>query len=485
MSVHWSFSEGFGDYLLKAEAVQLDKLVTTLEQTYSKEGSWQALHDNPDAWFGILRQGLEEQHLPPNLQHPPLPDDFAPPEHHPPPPEWDHADEHHHPPPHLSGRHFGPPPDHHERGDNSRKMLSKFLGSRLQLLNADKQKIAGLATELDHSVLRPIQQGNNIVGWLALHSSDLINDHLAQLFVEQQIRNNYRIAGLTLCLAILGALLLTRKLLMPIQRLTLGAKALVAGAYNTQINVSSNDELGQLADNFNLLARTLLRNEQLRKHWIADISHELRTPLAILQGEIEAVQDGIRELSQDTLQSLHAEVINLTQLVDDLYELSLSDLGANHYSQTAVDLSECLDDVVQSFASRFKASGLELRFSHASETAILIQADARRLRQLLVNILENSRRYSTAGGFCDISVSRSDTLITIIIQDTPPGVPDASLAKLFERLYRVDKSRNRELGGAGLGLAICKAIVSAHHGDIHAFHSSYGGLGIKITLPLQ
>ncbi|MCX7087214.1 MAG: hypothetical protein NTV00_04070 [Methylococcales bacterium] len=101
MSVHWSFSEGFGDYLLKAEAVQLDKLVTTLEQTYSKEGSWQALHDNPDAWFGILRQGLEEQHLPPNLQHPPLPDDFAPPEHHPPPPEWDHADEHHHPPPHL------------------------------------------------------------------------------------------------------------------------------------------------------------------------------------------------------------------------------------------------------------------------------------------------------------------------------------------------------------------------------------------------
>lgn len=486
-SVHWSFSRGFGEYLLKAEATQLDKLVTLLEQTYAKDGSWQNLQNNREAWFGLLHQGLEEKHLFPDALNGSPADDFPPPhlEHHqhPPPMFGDHPDGH--PPPHFGGPHFGPPPEEIEHDAHPPKMLSKFLGSRLQLLDAEKHPVVGLAKTLDDSVLRPIQQGKQIVGWLALQPSDLINNHLAQLFVTQQIRNNYRIAGLVLCLAVLGSLLVTRKLLIPIKRITAGAKALVTGDYGTQIKSSSTDELGQLASDFNLLARTLQSNEQARKHWIADISHELRTPLAILRGEIEAVQDGVREISQDNIQSLHNEVISLTQLVDDLYELSLSDLGSSHYQLTLVDLGDCLEDVVQSLLPRFQESGLDLRLINPSSKAILVQADNRRLRQLFLNVLENSRRYSNAGGFCEISVHCTNTHVIVNFEDTPPGVPEWSLEKLFDRLYRVDKSRNRELGGSGLGLAICQTIVNAHRGDIQAFHSAYGGLGIKITLPLK
>lgn len=475
-SVQWSFSQGFGDYLLKAEATQLDKLVTLLEQTYAKDGSWQRLQDNREAWFDLLRQGLEEKHLSPDaLNHPPA-DDFSPPP---------HPEHHRHPPPHFGGPHFGSPPEEDEPNGQPPKMLSRFLGSRLQLLDVDKRLVVGLAKTPDGSALRPIQQDKQVVGWLALQPSDLINDHLAQLFIKQQIRNNYRIAGLALCLAVLGSLLVTRKLLIPIKRITAGAKALVKGDYDTQIKVSSTDELGQLASDFNLLARTLQRNEQNRKHWIADISHELRTPLAILRGELEAVQDGIREISQDNIQSLYSEVISLTQLVDDLYQLSLSDLGSSHYQLVLVDLGDCLEDVVQSLLPRFQESGLDLRLINLNNKAILVQADSRRLRQLFLNVLENSRRYSNAGGFCEINVRCTDTHVIINFEDTPPGVPDWSLEKLFDRLYRVDKSRNRELGGSGLGLAICQAIVNAHHGAIQAFHSTYGGLGIKITLPLK
>lgn len=479
LSVHWSFSQGFGAYLLQAEATQLDKLVKLLEEAYVKEGNWQFLEHNRHRWLDFLRRALEPQHLAAHTE----PDGFHPPEQGPPPHE--HA---HFPPPPRSedGRDFGPPagPPHRPHHYAPPKMLSKLLGERIQLLDAAKNKIIGLGEiSLTRSLLRPIKQGSTIVGWLALRPSDLINDHLALLFVQQQIRNNYLIAALALLLAILGALTVTSRLLTPIQRIAKGAQALVKGAYNTQIAVPSNDELGQLAQDFNLLAQTLQANEQARRYWIADISHELRTPLAILRGEIEALQDGVRELSPDSMHSLHSEVLNLTRLVDDLYELSLSDLGSQHYELSLLDLPACLQAVLQLFYAPFQANGLELRY-RGTEQSLTVMGDARRLRQLFVNLLENSRRYSQAGGFCEVSVSSSGQTVMVLLQDTAPAVPDWALAKLFDRLYRVDKSRSRDLGGAGLGLAISQAVVHAHHGTIDAFHSPYGGLSIKISLPL-
>lgn len=493
VSVQWSFKQGFNQYLLQAEANQLDKLVKNLQIAYVKNGGWQFLQDNPPVWINFLRQGLNEQHLPPKfLNQQPFgqpsnpanraPEDFDPPPHRPPPPfEFDFEKPDGPPPPHLHG--FGPPPRFNPPGPNEPHLLARFLGSRIQLLDADKLHVVGFPKKQHTEILRPIEQNNKIIGWLSIQSSDLITDHLAQLFVTQQIRNNYLIAALTIGLAVLSSLLLTRKLLVPIERLTAGANALVKGKYETQIKISSRDELGQLADNFNLLARTLKSNEQARRRWIADISHELRTPLAILRGEIEAVQDGIRELSPENIKSLYAEVMSLNRLVDDLYELSLSDLGDSHYQKEALDVINILQEVINNQQPRFQTRQLAIHSNFNSDSCLIVQGDARRLHQLFSNLCENSRRYTAPGGYCEIAVKTTDTQVIINFQDTPPGVPDESLDKLFDRLYRVDTSRNRELGGAGLGLAICKAIVSAHHGTIEAFHSAYGGLNIRVTLP--
>ena len=293
------------------------------------------------------------------------------------------------------------------------------------------------------------------------------------------------IALLTLLISALASLLLARRLLRPIRRIAAAAKDLGAGRYATRIQADRNDELGRLAGDFNHLAAALERNEQARRRWVADISHELRTPLAILRGEIEALLDGVRQPSPDRLQSLHGEVLGLGKLVDDLYELALSDLGALDYQRETLDLAEIIDETVESFGSRFAAKGLQL--INRVQGPLPLTGDHRRLQQLFTNLLENSRRYTDPGGRLEITLDadagEADGCYHLLLQDTAPGVPDQALPQLFERLYRVDKSRSRDLGGAGLGLAICRNIVAAHGGHIEAADSTLGGLALRIRLP--
>lgn len=483
-SVHWSFKQGFNQYLLQAEANQLDKLITLLQSAYQKNGNWQFLQNNRHTWIEFLRQGLDEQQIPPRFLQAQGSESF--PDRPPHPPHNGGYADFNRPPPPLESDRFGnhPPPHvHHHPKHNEPHVLAKFLGSRLQLLDLDKNVIVGFKPEHKNEFLRPILSDHKPVGWLSLQSSDLITDHLAQLFVTQQIRHTFLIGLATLCFAALAAFILARRLLVPIKRISLGANNLVNGDYETQVKVSSQDELGQLADNFNLLARTLLSNEQNRRRWIADISHELRTPLAVLRGEIEAVLDGIRDFSPENVKSLYTEVISLNRLVDDLYELSLSDLGNSHYHQEHVDLTGILQEVISNQQPRFQANHLQLFGDFNYEQSVEIKGDARRLHQLFSNLCENSRRYTSPGGYLEISLQSSINFVTVVFQDTKPGVPETALDKLFDRLYRVDPSRNRELGGAGLGLAICQAIVKAHQGSITAFHAIHGGLGIRIEFP--
>ena len=475
LSVHWSFTHGFNQYLLQAEANQLDKLSGLLQNEYQKQGNWQTLQANRFVWFDFLRQGLEAQQLPPHAHFPP---DDGPQHHRGPPPD-------HEPPHHPDDHGSGPPPWErhgpplHEGPD----MLAKFLGSRIQLLDAEQHFIAGISKKHRSEYLRPLIVDAQTVGWLSLQSSDLITDHFAQLFIEQQIQHNYFIAAAAIGFALVCSALLARRLISPIKRITAGANLLVSGDYQTQIAVTSQDELGQLAQDFNLLARTLESNKQARRRWIADISHELRTPLAVLRGEIEAVQDGIRDFSPESLKSLHTEVMSLSRLVDDLYELSLSDVGTLHYHKSPCNIVLVLQDVLSNQQPRFQAQQLQLKSEFDPALQLLVLGDSRRLHQLFTNICENTRRYTQPGGFCQVSIDYTPSHIAIRLDDTPPAVPDSALPFLFERLYRVDSSRNRDLGGAGLGLAICHSIVEAHQGTITALHSPFGGLSIVIQLP--
>lgn len=227
---------------------------------------------------------------------------------------------------------------------------------------------------------------------------------------------------------------------------------------------------------------TLAAAERSRRDWVADTSHELRTPLAVLQAEIEALQDGVHEVNEKTLGVLHNEVRHLSKLVGDLNELAQADSGGLSYRFARVDLGAIVLSVTDAFRERLTSLGLELEIAIAGDC--LLDADADRLRQLWMNLLENSLRYTNAPGLIRLELKQEDTAISCSIADSAPGVPEGMHQRLFERFFRADPSRTRGRGGSGLGLALAQKIVEAHGGAIVARPSSLGGLEVLMRFPL-
>ena len=232
------------------------------------------------------------------------------------------------------------------------------------------------------------------------------------------------------------------------------------------------------------MARTLEQYEKLRQQWISDISHELRTPLSILRGEIEALLDGIREASSQRLESLHAEVIHMSRIVSNLHDLSLAESAALHIRREPVDLVQAVRACLQKFQAMFAERGIEIADVLGDAKTITIKGDKDWLTQVFSNLLENTLRYTDFPGCLTVRLLCTPGNVRLEFADTKPAVPTEALERLFDRLYRVDPSRSRALGGSGLGLSICNTIIEAHGGTITARHAEAGGLQIEITLPL-
>jgi len=247
--------------------------------------------------------------------------------------------------------------------------------------------------------------------------------------------------------------------------------------------VGRRDELGQLVDDFNAMAATLEQAETARRSFLADVSHELRTPLAILRGELEALQDGVRSLTPEALKSLQAEVGALAALVDDLHELADADVGRAQYERRDVDIAGLLRATLYAFRERFAARALDVDTSGVPAERVVVVGDARRLTQLFNNLFENTLRYTDEGGRIEVGLQTPNDDVELDVRDSAPGVAEHLLPRLFERLFRVEASRNRALGGRGLGLALCRSIVEMHGGDIRASASALGGLRIVVRLP--
>ena len=304
-----------------------------------------------------------------------------------------------------------------------------------------------------------------------------------QFLSQQKLALALSAAGMVL-VVILISLPLARRVIKPIRAMAQATQDISSGKYATRIHFDSSDELGQLARDFNNMALTLEKHEKDRRQWVADISHELRTPIAVLRGEIEALLDGVRDLTPERVRSLHSETLRLNRLVEDLYQLSLSDIGALTYRKEDIDLIEALRDSVGVHQADFERKGIELALDLPGRTTVGVFADRERVDQLFANLLENSLRYTDAGGKLAVNLSIAEQQAILEFQDSTPGVPEKELDKLFERLYRVEGSRSRTSGGAGLGLAICKNIVEAHEGTISAHQSPLGGLLIRLTFPV-
>ena len=241
------------------------------------------------------------------------------------------------------------------------------------------------------------------------------------------------------------------------------------------------DELGELIRSMNRLAHSLAESSTARERWLADISHELRTPVAVLQGELEALVDGVRAADPARLASLHQEVLHLRRLLDDLHDLAMADAGALRYRFARLDLKALLEDALQAMSGRLADHAHELSLQ-ADAGPMMIEGDATRLRQLIDNLLDNSIKYTDRGGRIEVSLAKTAQGLQLTLADSAPGVAGQHHEQLFERLFRVESSRNRELGGAGLGLALCRRIAEAHGGSISATGSALGGLLITVNL---
>jgi two-component system sensor histidine kinase BaeS len=286
-------------------------------------------------------------------------------------------------------------------------------------------------------------------------------------------------------LTALIAFLFSRHLLRPVQRLARGTRELAHRNFTVRIEATTRDELGQLAEHFNAMARTLDDFETMRAQWLTDISHELRTPLTVLRGEMEALLDGVRDPTPHNLESLHGEILGMTRLVEDLHLLSTGDAHRLCFNHQSLAPAGILKKTVACYQARLDAChiGLDLVLDDIGD--IRLQGDADRLVQVFTNIFEHVCKYVQAPGMLKVTGRIHARDLTICFQDSGPGVPDESLPRLFERFYRVEGSRNRASGGSGLGLSICRQIIEHHHGTIWADSSPMGGLLIGIRLPLD
>lgn len=469
MASRLTFNHGFLGYLNDQGIERMEALLPALASTWQAQDGWHCFHDNPKQWFRLLRPGGltrnpqaatdggcgDDGDRPPGTApaHPPGPPP-APRAPSPPPP----------PPSDLTG-----------------------INQRLALLDEQRQFVAGnpqaASTIGAAALLRPVQVDGVTVGWVALVPFENVSTLAARRFAHQQLLASWVIGALAIVLAALVAVLLARVFLAPLKRIARGTHALAAGHYDERIEAGSGDELGQLGEDFNRLAHALKQNEKMRRAFMADISHELRTPLSVLRGELEALEDGVRALTPESIRSLQAETAILGKLVNDLYELSLADVGALSYRMGDTDVIDVLRDAVHPYRERLAQRSIALELALPATPAVVL-ADEGRLGQLFGNLLENSLRYTDSGGRLRIEGHLDGKALLLQFDDSAPGVEADALPRLFDRFYRVEASRNRATGGAGLGLAISTKIAEAHGGSLGATASPLGGLRLSLRLPL-
>jgi signal transduction histidine kinase len=287
---------------------------------------------------------------------------------------------------------------------------------------------------------------------------------------------------IAVAIALIMTFVLSRRILAPIQTLTVAAKRLGQGDLSQRVRFHEKGEVGELAQAFNSMASDLEHAEQLRRNLTADVAHELRTPLSNVEGYLEAIQDGVIKPDAATIHSLHEEATLLSRLVNDLQELSLAEAGELKLVYQAEDITELINRTVTAVQPQVATKGLSICITLPDKLPT-VNIDSHRISQVLRNLLENAVAH-TAEGEINVIARQQGSWVEISVTDTGEGIPAEDLANIFERLYRVDKSRTRATGGSGLGLTIAKRLVEAHGGKIEAQSELGKGSRFSFTVPI-
>jgi signal transduction histidine kinase len=350
---------------------------------------------------------------------------------------------------------------------------------------ADSQgEIAGERFQLDWSS-RPLfkDQGGEAIGTVYVSPEASLGYALAQRLASSTRLVVLWGGLLASAVAIVLAFVLSRRVSAPVQALTVAAKRLGNGDFSQRISLKARGELGELTQAFNSMAGDLDRAEKLRQNMVTDTAHELRTPLSNIRGYVEAIRDGLVRADATTMRSLDEEVKLLSRLVDDLQELALADAGELGLVRQAEDVRRLINQTVTAEQAKAMAKGVAVSVNLPARLPP-VNIDAHRISQVLRNILENAVAYTSQGGSITISAKRRSSWVEISVTDSGEGIPAEHLPNVFERFYRVDKSRTRATGGRGLGLTIAKYLVEAHGGKIEVESELGKGSRFTFTVPV-
>lgn len=328
----------------------------------------------------------------------------------------------------------------------------------------------------------PIIANNEVVGYLLLEVPYSPQTAAEQNFLERL--DLFLLLGAlgAVALAFLFGSILSRNITNPIRKLTKATHDIAGGKLGQQVDVHSNDEIGELAQSFNKMSADLARASHLRRQMTADIAHELRTPLSLIIGHAEGVHDGVLKPTRENFEIVREEAERLEHLVNDLRTLSLADAGELAVEFQLVDVNDIVRDIHTHYRSLFDKKRITLDLELAP---VILKAnlDPHRFAQVLNNILDNALRHTPESGRVELKTRLAENRIQLSVKDSGAGVTSEEAQHLFDRFYRVDEARARDEGGSGLGLAIAKSIVEMHGGRIWAESEKDKGLKVIVELP--
>lgn len=481
-----ALQQGFAQYVAQVEQTRLQPLISQLSIYYQQQQTWPQLDECQQRFW--LGQQMMRADFPQFAKHlsniaPTPPDQPCR------PPMMQMREK----PPQQAGFTEHEPPDFRthdperplmaDKGKRRERRLNELLFDRVGLYDLQGRHVAGVERATHEVFEQPIVVGQRTVGTLILLLKTKPNDALSRAFFADQQRQLWIVGSAALLLSALAAAVLARHFRRPIRELMQTAQALTARQFGQRTQINRTDELGQLGESINQLAHMLDAHEKAQQQWVSDTSHELRTPVAVLQAQVEAMQDGVRQATPEHLAAMQRQIGQLIHLIGDLQALSQVDAGQLRCVIRPLEMDAWLAGELDSFSVRMEQAGLKLDVD-LQAASVYVYADAQRVQQVLHNILENSARYTDRGGVVRVSSRVSDGRWHCVIEDSAPSVAPELLSRLGERFFRVDASRQRATGGSGLGLAVSRQLVLAQDGELRFDLSALGGIAVSISLPL-
>ncbi len=378
----------------------------------------------------------------------------------------------------------------HGQGNNGLSMWA-MMGNRLLLVDENGRVLADTENEMVGQQLTAGLLRDN--GVSIISSGQPVGTVLVTSGVQSATQNAYFLQrvnqAILLSLLAAGSLalvfggLIAWRVVRPLRRLTAAAQGIAAGDLAQRVDISPGDEMGDLALAFNQMAERLSRAEVLRRQMTADIAHELRTPLTVIQGNIEALQDGVFPLSIEALDPILDKTALLNRLVEDLRQLTLAETGQLSLDKQPTDLHALTLQTIEAFQPATVERSINLEIDSPPNLP-LVQADRQRVQQVLMNLLSNALRYTPDGGTITVRLAAGKQM-RVVVQDQGPGISPDALPNVFERFYRVEQGRTRATdgSGSGLGLAVARSLVEAHGGQIGVESLPSLGAAFWFTLP--